>query len=140
MKIETTELLTTIFCLYNATGLPSVSVQNAIYAIDNVVTWMSVTGDTELIRFRAFAPEVYDAYIDLVNSVRQERSLKIRGSIATKIVVNAIKLEIVSTEAFHKRMTSELKSDHEMEWFERLNSARATTDVKETLNRIFAKD
>lgn len=138
MKIETTEVLTVIFCLYSVSGIPDNTVQRTIGAIHNVVVWMEVTQDHELVRLGAFAPDVYRAYVGLLNSVRHNKSHSIPEELVIKIIRDALHLERISTEAVKTRMVSEIESDREMKRFDFWDIQ--LTNVGETLSRIFSKN
>ncbi|MDD2819477.1 MAG: hypothetical protein PHN51_11875 [Candidatus Nanopelagicales bacterium] len=140
LKIETGELLTVIFCLYSTVGLPNLTTQRTIGAIHNVVTWMEVTQDYELVRFKAFAPQVHDAYSELLRSVRQKKTLQIPAALAGKIILDALWLDQVFTEDVYRRIFSELQDDKEMAEGDASSSLTPIPEISQTLNRSFAKD
>lgn len=116
LKIETGELLAVIACLHGARRVSTLTSQKAINAIDCIYTWMEVTQDHELVRLKAFAPKVCEAYIDMLNSVRQNKTpLHMSTELAAKILLDVLWLENVFTEDVYTRVVSEIEPDKEME-------------------------
>lgn len=131
VAITASEVLTILVCVRQALHHTNPLTLGAVLmALDTLENWR-IKRDTDLSRFRAFAPRAYGKYIALLQAARKETS---RVDFVTGVGFAALGFSNAFSRRVQSRMVSEVQLDNQLD---RQEPFGADQEVATMLSSIF---